>query len=103
MSRPRRSEVGPPRSRWSSPASSSGATSAGESWPAVPELPETETIARDLNGAIVRAQIESLRIVHPDVLREVTPRQLAKRVTGATITRCWRRAKLVVLDLSTGD
>jgi formamidopyrimidine-DNA glycosylase len=24
-------------------------------------------------------------------------------VTGATITHCWRRAKLVVIDLSTGD
>jgi formamidopyrimidine-DNA glycosylase len=38
-----------------------------------------------------------------DVLREVDADELARRVTGATIERCWRRAKLVVLDLSTGD
>ncbi len=29
--------------------------------------------------------------------------QFARRVTGATIDRCWRRAKLVVMSLSTGD
>jgi len=37
------------------------------------------------------------------VLREVSARTLARRVTGASIVRAWRRAKLVVLDLSTGD
>jgi formamidopyrimidine-DNA glycosylase len=84
-------------------ASSSAATLDGASWPAVPELPETETIARDLNAAIVGARIDSVRVVQADVLREVTPKQLSKRVAGATIARSWRRAKLVVLDLSTGD
>jgi formamidopyrimidine-DNA glycosylase len=28
---------------------------------------------------------------------------LAKRATHATIVRCWRRAKLIVIELSTGD
>ncbi len=40
---------------------------------------------------------------HADVLREISPRALANRVTGTTIVRAWRRAKLVVLDLSSGD
>src|SRR5262249_3161215 len=35
--------------------------------------------------------------------REVTARQLAKRVAGVSIDRAWRRAKLVVLDFSSGD
>jgi formamidopyrimidine-DNA glycosylase len=69
----------------------------------VPELPETETIARDLQAAIGGATIDEVRVTHGDVLREITPRMLAKRVVGATITRCWRRAKLVVIDLSTSD
>jgi formamidopyrimidine-DNA glycosylase len=69
----------------------------------VPELPETETIARDLNREIVGARIVAVRVRRPDVLREVTPKQLVARVTGATLTRAWRRAKLVVLDLSTED
>jgi formamidopyrimidine-DNA glycosylase len=69
----------------------------------VPELPETETIARDLDAAIGGARIDAVRVTHADVLREVTARALAKRLVGASVTRCWRRAKLVVLDLSSGD
>jgi formamidopyrimidine-DNA glycosylase len=70
---------------------------------AVPELPETETIARDLDAAISGRTIVGARVTKADVLREVTPREFARRVTGATIIRSWRRAKLVVVDLSTGD
>jgi len=69
----------------------------------MPELPETETIARDLNEAISGSVIESIRITKPDVLREVSPRELSRRVKGARIERSWRRAKLIVIDLSTGD
>jgi formamidopyrimidine-DNA glycosylase len=69
----------------------------------VPELPETETIARDLDAEITGRTIVRARVTKVDVLREVTPSELAGRVTGAAITRCWRRAKLVVIDLSTDD
>ncbi len=69
----------------------------------MPELPETETIARDLDRAISGAVIESVRITRPDVLRVVSPRELSRRVKGARIERSWRRAKLVVIDLSTAD
>ena len=69
----------------------------------MPELPETETIARDLHREVSGARIIDVRVTKADVLREVSPRELRKRLTGAEITRGWRRAKLVVLDLSTGD
>lgn len=69
----------------------------------MPELPETETIARDLNASVRGATIDTVSVSHADVLREVTPRVLARRVQGATIEKAWRRAKLIVLDLSTGD
>jgi formamidopyrimidine-DNA glycosylase len=69
----------------------------------VPELPETETIARDLAREVVGARIDAALVTRPDVLREVTARAFIRRVAGATIDRAWRRAKLVVLDLSTGD
>jgi formamidopyrimidine-DNA glycosylase len=69
----------------------------------VPELPETETIARDLDREISGTTIVGTHVAKPDVLREVAPLELASRVADATITRCWRRAKLVVVDLSTGD
>jgi formamidopyrimidine-DNA glycosylase len=69
----------------------------------VPELPETETIARDLEAAVSGRRVVAVRVVKPDVLREVTPSAFRERVAGATIAHCWRRAKLVILDLSTGD
>jgi formamidopyrimidine-DNA glycosylase len=69
----------------------------------VPELPETETIARDLDGAIRGRKIKKVSVRKADVLREVTARSIAKRLRDATILRSWRRAKLVVIDLDTGD
>jgi formamidopyrimidine-DNA glycosylase len=69
----------------------------------VPELPETETIARDLDREIRGRAITDVVVRRPDVLREVDAVSLAHRAVGATIVRSWRRAKLVVLDLSTGD
>jgi len=69
----------------------------------VPELPETETIARDLDREIAGRTVVAVRIRRSDVLREVGSRTLSKRMVGSRITRSWRRAKLVVLDLSSGD
>jgi formamidopyrimidine-DNA glycosylase len=69
----------------------------------MPELPETETIARDLDREIRGRTIGSVVVRRPDVLRDVTSAGLKNRLTGASIMRCWRRAKLVVLDLSTGE
>jgi len=69
----------------------------------MPELPETETIARDLHREVSGARIVDVQVTKADVLREVSPRELRKRLIGAEITRGWRRAKLVVLDLSTED
>jgi formamidopyrimidine-DNA glycosylase len=69
----------------------------------VPELPETETIARDLDREVAGASITAVRVTRPDVLREVDAAGLAARIDGASIVHCWRRAKLVVIDLSTGD
>ncbi|MGH7717703.1 MAG: bifunctional DNA-formamidopyrimidine glycosylase/DNA-(apurinic or apyrimidinic site) lyase [Gemmatimonadaceae bacterium] len=69
----------------------------------MPELPETETIARDLNAAVRGERIVGVSVSRADVLREAGPEELARRVAGAQITACSRRAKLVVLELSTGD
>jgi formamidopyrimidine-DNA glycosylase len=69
----------------------------------VPELPETETIARDLDRELAGQRIVGVRVTRPDVLREVRPDALSRRLTGAVIGRSWRRAKLVVIELSTGD
>jgi formamidopyrimidine-DNA glycosylase len=69
----------------------------------VPELPETETIARDLDGAVRGRKITKVSVRKADVLREVSSRALSRKLQSATILRSWRRAKLVVIDLDTDD
>jgi formamidopyrimidine-DNA glycosylase len=69
----------------------------------VPELPETETIARDLDASIRGRTIVAVTVRKSDVLREVKPRSFGSKLRGASIVRTWRRAKLIVTDLDTGD
>jgi formamidopyrimidine-DNA glycosylase len=69
----------------------------------VPELPETETIARDLNEMIAGARISAVEVFRSDVLRGVNATVFATRLTHATILGARRRAKLVIIDLGTGD
>jgi formamidopyrimidine-DNA glycosylase len=69
----------------------------------VPELPETETIARDLHEELAGDRVTGATVTRADVLREITADALAPRLADATITRAWRRAKLIVLDLDSGD
>jgi formamidopyrimidine-DNA glycosylase len=69
----------------------------------LPELPETETIARDLDHAVTGATIVGAKVRKADVLREVSARKLLGRVLGTKILRSWRRAKLIVIDLDSGD
>jgi formamidopyrimidine-DNA glycosylase len=61
----------------------------------VPELPETETIARDLDGALRGAVVRSVTVRRADVLRGGP----LGAVAGATIASATRRAKSVVVDL----
>ncbi|MFN2398016.1 MAG: bifunctional DNA-formamidopyrimidine glycosylase/DNA-(apurinic or apyrimidinic site) lyase [Gemmatimonadaceae bacterium] len=69
----------------------------------MPELPETETIARDVHRAVAGTRIVGTVVTRPDVLREITPRALARRTHDKLIQRCWRRAKCVVTELDSGD
>ena len=69
----------------------------------MPELPETETLARDLNASLVGRTIAKVECPHGDVLRLVTSRSISNRVSGRTVQSVWRRAKGVVIDLSSGS
>lgn len=69
----------------------------------MPELPEVETIARDLERAVAGATIAAVHVHRPDVLRECTARAFGQRLRGATLERFWRRGKYAICDLSTTD
>ncbi len=65
----------------------------------MPELPETETLARDLDASLVGRVIARVEVPHADVLRAIGPRSVSRRLSGRVVRRVWRRAKAVVLDL----
>ena len=69
----------------------------------MPELPETETIARDLNDAASGATIVAAEVFRPDVLRGIAAAEFIRRMDGATFERFWRRAKSIIGELSSGD
>jgi formamidopyrimidine-DNA glycosylase len=69
----------------------------------MPELPETETIAQDLHAMIRGARIVTMAAPRADVVREATLDDLRHALCGGTVARVWRRAKLIVLDVTGAD
>lgn len=64
----------------------------------MPELPEVETIATELDGQIRGLQIDRVRLTRKDIVHG-DPRPLARVLTGRRIQSVQRRAKRVVIDL----
>jgi formamidopyrimidine-DNA glycosylase len=65
----------------------------------MPELPEVETIVRDIRPALVGRRFGRVSLSHDDILRGVTRRRLVRHLKGATVQSVFRRAKHAVLDL----
>ena len=68
----------------------------------MPELPEVETVARDLRPRLVGATIVGARCPWARTLRTHDPIAFADAVAGRTVLAVGRRAKQLVIDLS-GD
>jgi formamidopyrimidine-DNA glycosylase len=65
----------------------------------MPELPEVETIVRDIRPALLGRRIVGVAHRHDVVLGGVRGRRRVRRHTGATIRGVSRRAKHAVLEL----
>jgi formamidopyrimidine-DNA glycosylase len=65
----------------------------------MPELPEVETIVRDIRPSLLGRRFERVRLSHDDVLRGVTRRRLLRGLRGARVHDVFRRAKHAVIDL----
>jgi len=65
----------------------------------MPELPEVETMVRDLRPRVVGRRFDRVRLSHDDILSGITKPALLKRLKGATVHSVTRRAKHAVLDL----
>lgn len=68
----------------------------------MPELPEVETIVRELRPGLVGQTLIRPRLHATDVLRRVTARRLLTTLRGNRIVDVVRRAKHVVVCLATG-
>ena len=68
----------------------------------MPELPEVETVRRGLTPVLEGARLSGVRINRPD-LRFPFPDRFVERLEGATVERIERRAKYLLMPLSTGE
>jgi formamidopyrimidine-DNA glycosylase len=68
----------------------------------MPELPEVETVARDLRPLILGETITGARSSWARTLRSHTPEGFAEAVAGRRVASVGRRGKQIVVDLS-GD
>lgn len=68
----------------------------------MPELPEVETIVRDLEPRLLGRTLRNPRLHHSDVLREVSAARLLKTLSGNRIRAVGRRAKHAVFLLDSG-
>lgn len=67
----------------------------------MPELPEVETIARELNTVLPDRRIIGVEVRLPKIVK-MPVATFRRRVTGATIKRVERRAKLLLITLRHG-
>src|SRR5690349_24751656 len=68
----------------------------------MPELPEVETVARDLRPLITGATIVDATTHWARTLRDMDPESFADGVAGRRIEAVGRRGKQLVVDLSGG-
>ena len=68
----------------------------------MPELPEVETIVREIAPGLVGRRIRAARLAKTDVLRGVSKPRLLRTLTGNRVVDVHRRAKHAVFLLKTG-
>ncbi len=68
----------------------------------MPELPEVETIKRELSRAVLGKKIIGVKINNPRVIRQPGKERFSKGLKNTTIKNILRKGKLLILELSTG-
>ena len=69
----------------------------------MPELPEVETVARDLRGAVVGRRFEHVDVIRADVLRTPPADIFRSLLVGQSVISVDRRGKFILLGLDGGD
>ena len=66
----------------------------------MPELPEVETIRRELKPKIINQKIQDCIILRKDIIALPTPRKFCRSIVNEEITDVTRRAKYLILELT---
>jgi formamidopyrimidine-DNA glycosylase len=69
----------------------------------VPELPEVETIVREVRPHLTGQTLSHPQLHYTDVLRRVSRERLLRTLRGTRIASVSRRAKHIVIELGTGE
>ena len=70
----------------------------------MPELPEVETVVRDLRKhGLEKAVVQAVDVRWPRTVADQTPESFAKALVGRTVTGVTRRAKYIVIALDSGS
>lgn len=69
----------------------------------MPELPEVETVVRDLRDAVVGRRVERVDVLHPGVIRFPLPEAFVAGLTGVRFDGVDRIGKFMFCALSSGD
>jgi formamidopyrimidine-DNA glycosylase len=68
----------------------------------MPELPEVETIKRELEKSVLQKKITGVIINNPKVIKEPKRDEFVKGLTNVAIKNILRKGKLLILELSSG-
>ncbi len=69
----------------------------------MPELPEVETVRRDLIRSLAGKRIEQVKILNAGSLKGATPKGFIREISGRSFARFGRRGKYLILHLETGQ
>jgi formamidopyrimidine-DNA glycosylase len=68
----------------------------------MPELPEVQTIVNQLNRTIAGKEIKAVDVLFAKPIKGVSAEEFKRKIAGEKIKKFFRRAKLVVAELSGG-
>lgn len=69
----------------------------------MPELPEVETVRRDLQRDVKGKRIKNVEILNPRVIKAPAPFEFKRRIKGSSFRGFLRRGKVLAAELSSGD
>ncbi len=69
----------------------------------MPELPEVETIRRDLSAGLIGRKIVGVTVNWPKMVQIPSPEAFKQRLTGQTISALDRRGKYLIFQLDSGE